>query len=312
MNLYKFEEVEIKNQHHFNSFIIAIDNSSFHWHYEYEIIVILKGSVVVYTKHKSVLLKENDIFLINTKTLHSIKQTDEENMCMVIQLNPILFQKDSDKDVTYNFHLNSADQTVPINVEYQQFIKTVARLTLLSLENDRHNDYRIRALIFQFIADLFDYVIYETNYQIKIVSDDSINLMEIIEYIDSHLSDENIQESLCTALGYSQRTLNRYLNDNIGLSIKKLIDNMRIDKAKHLLKHTEKSIDYIADTSGFHSESTFYRIFKHNVGITPTKYREKDVPLEKSSDIQGYLEVRHKEAIQLLSKILEEDNDEIR
>lgn len=30
MNLYKFEQIEINNQHHFNSFIIAIDRLIHH------------------------------------------------------------------------------------------------------------------------------------------------------------------------------------------------------------------------------------------------------------------------------------------
>ncbi|MEH7419281.1 AraC family transcriptional regulator [Neobacillus drentensis] len=309
MSLYNFEQIEFKKQHHVNAFITAIDNSSFHWHYEYEIIIVLKGSLMVFTNPKPVLLKTDDILLINTKTVHSIKRTDEENICMIIQLAPSLFQNESQNDVTYHFYLNSTESEVPVQVDDHHFVKLAAKLTKLFLQNERTNYHRIRALVFQLIADLFDYVIYDMNYQSKTVSNDSKILMEIVEYIEKNIHSDQILEQLCTDLGFSKKTVYRYLKENIGLSAKKLIDNMRIDKAKQLLKYSNKSIGYITDTCGFGSESTFYRIFQQREGITPSEYRKKDVPVEKDPEIQGYLSFRHKEAMNLLSNILKEEND---
>jgi hypothetical protein len=59
MSLYNFEQIEFNRQHHFNAFITAIDNSSFHWHYEYEMIIVLKGSLMVFTNPKPVRLSRH-------------------------------------------------------------------------------------------------------------------------------------------------------------------------------------------------------------------------------------------------------------
>ncbi|OGF50203.1 MAG: hypothetical protein A2231_01840 [Candidatus Firestonebacteria bacterium RIFOXYA2_FULL_40_8] len=47
----------------------------------------------------------------------------------------------------------------------------------------------------------------------------------------------------------------------------------RIDKAKKLLKTTEKTVSEIADASGFSDQNYFTRIFKKLEKITPSEYR---------------------------------------
>lgn len=69
--------------------------------------------------------------------------------------------------------------------------------------------------------------------------------MEIVKYIEKNIHSDQILEQFCTDLGFNKKTIYRYLKENIGLSAKKLIDNMRINKAKQLLKYTNKSIGYI-------------------------------------------------------------------
>jgi transcriptional regulator GlxA family with amidase domain len=51
---------------------------------------------------------------------------------------------------------------------------------------------------------------------------------------------------------------------------------MRIERAKTLLRRSEKSITEIAYETGFGSIHYFSRYFKESVGITPNEYRTKN------------------------------------
>ena len=305
MSIGDFERIESNNLYLFNSFVTEIENSSFHWHYEYELIYVIKGSILVYTNPVPVHMRERDILLVNAKTVHAIRHTEEKNNCMILQLNPHLFQIEPNLNLTYRFSLNSAHSIVPADWDREAFVKTICRLALLFLENKRKNYYRLRALAYQIVADLFDFVLYDVNYKSRTRHDDSDVLMEIIEYMETHLQIDDIIDRICVDLGMSNKTLYRFLKDNLGLSIKELVDNLRIDKAKHYLKFSNKSMDYIASQCGLGSESSFYRIFKNKTGLTPSRYRIADLPLDKNPQVQGYVNFRSGEAISLLKSVLE-------
>ncbi|NLT96584.1 MAG: helix-turn-helix transcriptional regulator [Christensenellaceae bacterium] len=67
------------------------------------------------------------------------------------------------------------------------------------------------------------------------------------------------------------------------------INQVRIDKAKHMLSNTKASIGCIAKACGFISSNNFIRVFKKYEGITPRMYRDasslnsKVLPLSGSS-----------------------------
>lgn len=56
-----------------------------------------------------------------------------------------------------------------------------------------------------------------------------------------------------------------------------IISEMRLNKAKELLKTSECTIVDIAEKTGFTSSSYFYRLFKNSTGITPSDYRKKEI-----------------------------------
>jgi AraC-like DNA-binding protein/mannose-6-phosphate isomerase-like protein (cupin superfamily) len=310
MKKYNFEQIELESQYPVNAFITSIDNSSFHWHHEYEIIIVLKGSVVIYTNPKPVKLEANDILLVNSKVVHSIKHTEEENICLFVQMHPSLFRNNQNDNANYYFYLNSVDEEIPAKVEYKHFIKLAAQIALLFLKKDIKSYYRIRSILYTIVADFFEYVAYDMHFRAVASNDNAFTMMQIIEYIQHNLRSENLLKTLYKDLGMSEKTVYRFLKENIGLSAKELIDNMRIDEAKNLLKYSSKHMNYIVDECGFTSENTFYRIFKSKVGMTPNEYRTKGISVEKNPQIKGYLNFTQKEALEILLN-LEENIDEV-
>lgn len=309
MSLYIFETVELKNQYPANIFITSIGNSSFHWHYEYELIIVLKGSIIVNTTPKSIVMKKDDVILINSKTVHEFKQTEEENICLIIQLNQSVFKNNFDPHVRYHFYLNSVTNEILPSIGYKHFINIAAKLALKCLEDNKSDFYRINAIIHTIVADLFEYVSYDMCLSANSRNEDIQTLMEIIEYVQENLSDKEILKSLYKDLGISEKTVYRFLKENIGMSAKELVTSMKIDKVKHLLKYTSKSISYIIDNCGFGSENSFYRIFKNEIGVTPNEYRIRGTSIEKNPQVKGYLDFQEDEAKSALIKILEDSHE---
>jgi AraC-like DNA-binding protein len=74
-----------------------------------------------------------------------------------------------------------------------------------------------------------------------------------------------------------------------------------------MLKFSNKSISFIANDCGFYSESTFYRAFKKEIGVTPSEYRKSGASLNADPNVQGYLRFDFKESINLLEKYCKGD-----
>lgn len=51
---------------------------------------------------------------------------------------------------------------------------------------------------------------------------------------------------------------------------------IKMDRAKELLRQRSKNINEIADRVGYENTESFIRIFKKMTGLTPTGYRKKE------------------------------------
>ena len=75
-------------------------------------------------------------------------------------------------------------------------------------------------------------------------------------------------------LGYSERGLRRQL-DRSGTSYRKLVDQVREQRARNLLSGSTQPIKAIAGALGFESSSNFARSFKRWTGLTPKAFRDQ-------------------------------------
>ena len=89
-------------------------------------------------------------------------------------------------------------------------------------------------------------------------------------------ADLNVQKSEIADLYYlSERTLARHLNKE-GTSWRKLLSEVRIEKATLLLKNSQDSIQQVCDQVGFASISSFCHAFQKAHNVSPSEYRRSN------------------------------------
>jgi len=79
---------------------------------------------------------------------------------------------------------------------------------------------------------------------------------------------------LSKEIGVNRTYLSQYFGQSESGSFYNYIASKRIEEAKTLLKGTDKTLNEIAALCGFASQASLSRIFKSNVGCTPTEYRK--------------------------------------
>lgn len=306
MESYIFESIEHQKELPIKVFMTSIDSSCFHWHYDYEIVLVLKGSIVIYMGADRYTLKTGDIVLFNSKSIHSLSRTSKDNICLFVQIHPALLNSTGKRNRSYNFYLNSADPNIRIKKDYYLFKKTVANIGLTHFSESDSKEFRLKAYTFSLFADLFDYTVYDIQQYAKNVDtyESPEVFVKIITFIEKNYQSSTLTDDLCKSVGMSQPTLYRFLKNTTGLTIHDVVRSFKTEKAKAMLKATDKTISFISQECGYSNEMTFYRAFKKETGITPTEYRLSGSIAGKDPNVQGYLSFNSNEALKLLEQYI--------
>lgn len=304
MNSYIYEAIEHGIKFPAKFIITSIDHCSFHWHYDYEMILVLKGSVTLKLWPESCIIEAGNIVLINSKEVHGISEAKGDNICLILQMKQELFENWKDKNQNYQFYLNSSLNQVKPKVSYDIFIRTAAQIGLKCFEDSLTSYYRIQALLLTLVADIFEYAQYDirqyADHNTK--TEEADTLLRIIEFVQKNYMNDDITDEICHYIGMSEKTLYRFLKSQTNLTLKELIISIKLEKTLHMLSGTDKPISVIAQDCGFSTDKTFYRIFKGEYGITPNEYRQNGTMIEDNKQIQGYIDYSKREAIGLLRK----------
>ena len=301
-----YETVSSNQTFPVNVFVAPIENSTFHWHNEYEMIGILKGTINIRVSSESITLNEGDIFLVNSRVIHAIRCIeDENNLCMILQMSPELFTSEENENSDIRFYLDSTQKDEEPERGFAYFYRNLAQLVYESLKEDSHSSFRIRAQVCAMIADLFDYVIYDVRFRDSVSQNQQELAVSVIEYMEKYLEEDSIVDMACRQFGLSRKSLDRVLKTMTGVTGKEILENLRVERAKSLLKNTDKKMNYILDSCGFGSEKTFYRVFRRETGLTPNEFRHKGQIDQYNEQLKGYLDYEVPEVKEILKKVLE-------
>jgi AraC-like DNA-binding protein len=101
-------------------------------------------------------------------------------------------------------------------------------------------------------------------------------LLQIKEFIQANYNVVDVStRKVSETMGIPSSRVFELIKEEYHLTFKQLINRMRIDEAKRLLKETDLRVTDIALNLGFNNVSYFNNLFKMYVGETPSDYREK-------------------------------------
>ena len=101
------------------------------------------------------------------------------------------------------------------------------------------------------------------------------SVVEIKEYLDAHYAERIVLDELSTQFFIDKYYLAKTFKSQFGLSITTYLQNIRITKAKQLLRFRDKTIESIGYEVGLGAPAYFSRVFKNVEGVSPKTYREQ-------------------------------------
>ncbi len=107
-------------------------------------------------------------------------------------------------------------------------------------------------------------------------------IAEAVTFIEAHLQEKIVLETVADAVHYSKYHLHRMFTDAVGITVHDYIQRRRLTEAARLLTDSQKSIMDISLCAGYESQQAFTSIFKAMYKQTPLAYRKngKFYPLQ--------------------------------
>lgn len=98
-------------------------------------------------------------------------------------------------------------------------------------------------------------------------------IQHALEYIDKNLNENTNLEKIAGICNLSSCYFSKLFKKEVGMNFVAYVNNLKINKAKEVLKSTDIPILNIALDLGFEDCGYFIRVFKKIEGVTPKKYR---------------------------------------
>ena len=124
-------------------------------------------------------------------------------------------------------------------------------------------------IIFRYLSYCEDKVISSTSRSANLI------VQHTHEYIRKNYSSDCSLQKLSEAVNVSPNHLQSVFTKSVGITPSKYVAITRVEKAKKLLMAGERSLLEIALETGFCSQSHFTKVFKEQIGKTPSVYQKE-------------------------------------
>ena len=97
---------------------------------------------------------------------------------------------------------------------------------------------------------------------------------QAMRYMELHYHDDIQISDIAYSVGIHPSYLSAMFKEEIGVSPKKYLTNLKINKAKKLLTESDDPINLIAGSVGFADALSFSKFFRKELGLSPTEFRK--------------------------------------
>ena len=247
----------------------------FHWHMDYELIRVLKGSLVLSLNEETLNLTENSgIVLVCDGVLHGGMPVDCVYECLDFDLNEFLRgcsagKKDIDDVQSHRIILD--DFFAVDSEEYQ----TANRLFDTFIEEKKGYEFIIQGLLFELMGQILG------NHRYKVSDDETYKSLKRIRQLKRSLKiirEEYMNQltlgNLAEAADMSPKYFCRFFSEMTGKTPIEYLNYYRIECAAEQLLYTDDLVTDIALNCGYNDLSYFVKTFKKYKAQTPKQFRK--------------------------------------
>lgn len=255
-----------------------------HKQYCFEISFVSQGNGIIYANGHKYFVKKDDLqfsFLGEPHTLQADEQTPFR--FFYIALNPV-------PNTICESIIGSLQKYSLQNdciFAFPNIFDRVKDLLVEIYNKDVFFEKKVEAIIMDILISIFREV---TDIKTEKRTEDPLRKDVIIYNIVNYINSSNkliTLKDISTKFFYDYNYISRNFKQFMGVGLRDYLYDIRLDKAKHLLDSTDKSVTEISTLLGYSCIHSFSRSFKNKFGLSPQSYKENTLPNDATDAHQG-------------------------
>ncbi len=252
-----------------------------HWHDEMEIICIEDGMGLVRLNREILRVKKGDLLLVNPGVLHGIKTDSKHTLYFKSIVFDLAFLQGPPGDLCQEQVIsplaeNRAEFTHCISIgdsNYDNICRLFYQIHDCHRLKEPYYFVRLKSLLYNFFYEMLvgNYIIPADTEQNK----NLLSIKQVLDYMERHYQETISAKSLALMSNFSEYYFMKMFRQYTGKTLIEYLNDLRLEKAKALLIHSDESVTQIAMKVGFNNTSYFIKKFQQANGISPGSYRKK-------------------------------------
>lgn len=244
-----------------------------HWHEAIELTYVEKGEPgMLYIDDQEYQLQEGQIYAINSKVIHSFDTTITTNQRIVT----ILINYDWLRHCLPNTARHKSLDLIGTAKKDSQKTAFDEVVNLIERIRDfqcRNNSEEAHLHQLSMSVELIGVLVKNFTIDREVRPEIPEVISRIIEQFQNQYQDEIQLSEMAQQYNYSYAYFSKFFKKYLGVSPKKYLTLLRVQKAADLIETTDEKFARIATDTGFPDEKSFYAAFKERYKQTPLEYR---------------------------------------
>lgn len=248
----------------------------FHWHTEYEFILVLEGVFKLSLDGNETQLQKGDVALIQGGTVHGGEPVDCVYECMVVDIQNMMEIKNTSNSLNA---LLSENHLLINRYDYGSAVNSLADRMFEAMEKEYEGyELIVKGLLFQILGELIKGKCYserkDTN---TLYAKRTRQLKNSLRLIRNDYSRQITLEELAAQADMSPKYFCRFFKEMVNRTPIDYLNYYRTERACEMLLAGEKNITEISLDCGFNDLSYFIKTFKKYKGVSPKQYQKANM-----------------------------------
>ena len=285
MNSFAFHETKPHGTTDFPVEFFHIDishpryNMPFHWHKEWELIRILKGTFPIHADEAEILAKEGDILLIRDGMLHGGTPKDCEYQCFLFDLHSLFRSLEQVKKYLRPVYRHQLLPQILYPAGQDPALDTIVS-GLMEAFTRQVTAACPELSVIGGLSLLFAHITTNGYYTLNEESSSSNHRIDqvksVMEHIENHYASPITLDQLAQVAGMNPKYFCRFFRSITQQTPMDYVNYYRAEKAAVMLCNTDLSVTQIGLDCGFNDGSYFVKAFKKYKTMTPYQYRKSN------------------------------------
>ena len=272
-----FQEQILRPDFPFSAEIQTESRQFYHWHDEFEILLVQEGSVLVMIPGREYRLKADDLLMIGSGEVHCLTPEPGAKWLSVRfapkMVQPGLFENGTEANklpvVLQDGARCSCQWDEQTAVGFRQL---VGKLADEAFGMSPGWQLAVRGGLFELAVQLLRRLPVGDEQLIRRGSRD-LSLKKTLSFLAENYTRDISLKECADAVGFNMNYFSRFFRSHTGIHFHQYLTTLRLRKAQQLLL-TGLTVTEVVNRSGFQNAKTFNRVFKNTFGCSPREFRK--------------------------------------